>query len=363
VNEILDEKKNKSNVDYGKIVGNNIWLIISGVLAVLLVLAIVFNGFNFSGATTSVDSGSGSDVVTPSGDQISLEEATNKAVTYLNKLMGEGSASAAGTVDLGTVFMVNLTVQGRTYESYVTKDGGMLFPDAIDLNEEPEPAPPTPPTEPEVQDVPKSDKPQAKGFIMSLCPYGLQFMKAYIPVIELLGEKADVEFGFVSYIMHGEPEIIGNNYMYCVQKENKAKLAEYMTCAVEAGDFEGCVEKSGIDKAVVDTCIANLDEEFKISELFADESTWSGGRFPQYPVEANENTEFGVGGSPTFILNGQKVSVNRSPEAIKKAICDAFNEAPEECSTALSSAAEAPGKGPVGASGGATANAAAGCGT
>ena len=199
------------------------------------------------------------------------------------------------------------------------------------------------------------DGPTANAFIMSYCPYGLQFLKAYVPVIELLGDKANVMVNFVSYIMHGEKEIIENNRMYCIQYEQNDKFTDYLRCFVEAGDVTGCLESVGIDTNALDTCMTNLDVEYRISDLFNDESTWSGGRYPQYPVEANLNAQYGVGGSPSFILEGQPVQVNRVAEAIKQAICSAFDVMPEECNTLLSSAAEQPSFGPIGSGQGTTA--------
>ncbi|MFH1237116.1 MAG: hypothetical protein V1648_01785 [Candidatus Aenigmatarchaeota archaeon] len=210
------------------------------------------------------------------------------------------------------------------------------------------------PTTPEVV---KSDKPVAHAFVMSYCPYGLQFMKAYVPVIELLGSKADIQLNFVDYIMHGEKEMLENTRMYCIQKEQKDKFTAYLRCFVEAGDSPGCVTKVGIDSAKLTACETALDTQYSIKKTFA-EST---GNYPAYPVETVMAQQYGVGGSPTFILNGAEVSVSRSAEAIKQAICAAFNSPPTECSQTLSSSAEAAGLGPMGAGGG-SAGSTAGCG-
>ena len=138
-------------------------------------------------------------------------------------------------------------------------------------------------------------------------------------------------------------------------------IVEYLTCFVQSDDHEGCMTEAGVDKASMDACTAEVDEEYKISELFADTSTWSNGRYPQYNVDGDLAVQYGVRGSPTLVINGQTVSVNRSPEAIKQAICDAFTTPPEECSTELSAAAEGPGIGALG-SGSAASGSAATCG-
>jgi len=201
---------------------------------------------------------------------------------------------------------------------------------------------------PPAPEVPKSDRPEAHAFVMSYCPYGLQFMKAYVPVIELLGDKADLELNFVHYIMHGEEEMTENTRMHCIQKEQKAKFTDYLRCFVEAGDYEGCISKAGIDSNKLDTCMQATDQEFGLTKTFQE----SQDSFPPYAVDAVLAQIYGVQGSPTFGINGQQVQVNRSPEAIKQAICSAFNSPPAECSQSLSSASESAGFGPVGSGGG-----------
>ena len=90
------------------------------------------------------------------------------------------------------------------------------------------------------------------------------------------------------------------------------------------------------------------DDEFQIAKTVEDSES----RYPPYLVDAAIAQQYGVGGSPTFVLNGKVVSVSRSAEAIKQAICSSFNEPPEECSVALSASAEAPSFGPIGSGSG-----------
>ncbi len=204
----------------------------------------------------------------------------------------------------------------------------------------------TPPTQepPPVPDVPKSDKPEVHAFVMSYCPYGLQFMKAYVPVLELLGDKEEMEINFVQYLMHGVKESDENTRMYCIQKEQKDKLTDYLRCFVEAGDHDGCIDSVGIDSDALDSCIAAADEEFAITATIeTSEDT-----YPAYNIDLELTTTYGVRGSPSFGINGQPVSVSRSAESIKQAVCAAFNNPPEECTQTLSSSPEAAGLGPIG---------------
>jgi protein-disulfide isomerase len=203
----------------------------------------------------------------------------------------------------------------------------------------------------------KSDKPVANGFIMSYCPYGLQFLKAYVPVMELLGSKADLKVDFVPYTMHGEKEMVENNNMYCIQKEQQPLFTKYLRCMVEKQDSAACVAEIKVDNTKLKACLAKLETDYNVTGIFKA----GGSQYPPYPVDAALATQYGVRGSPTFVLNGQTVSVNRSPEAIKQAVCAAFNTPPAECQQTLSTAAESPGAGPVGQGGGTTGTT-AGCG-
>jgi len=187
---------------------------------------------------------------------------------------------------------------------------------------------------------------------MSYCPYGLQFMKAYVPVIELLGDKADLELNFVHYLMHGEKEMTENTRMYCIQKEQEDKFTDYLRCFVEDNDAERCISEVEIDEIQLETCMQETDEEFEITKIFEE----SGATYPPYNVDAELCEEYGVSGSPTFVINGQIISVTRSADAIKEAVCAAFNTPPEECETELSTTAEQPGPGPIGAGSGTAAS-------
>jgi len=58
--------------------------------------------------------------------------------------------------------------------------------------------------------VQPSEVPRVELFIMSYCPYGLQAQKVFLPVYELLGDKADIEVNFLNYVMHEKKEIDEN---------------------------------------------------------------------------------------------------------------------------------------------------------
>jgi hypothetical protein len=216
---------------------------------------------------------------------------------------------------------------------------------------------------PATPNVPKTEKPKVELFIMSYCPYGLQMQKAYVPAAKLLAGKADMTVKWVSYAMHGEKEVQENTRQYCIQKEQADKYLAYATCFVGSTDTAACQKEAGIDATKLQTCYDAADKQFSISANFADKASWLSGQFPQYNVDKAANQQYGVQGSPTMVINGQQVQIGRSSEAVKQAICAAFTTPPKECQTALNTAQENPGAGPIGAgTAGAGAAAAAACG-
>lgn len=190
------------------------------------------------------------------------------------------------------------------------------------------------------QNIPKSDKPKAEAFVFSYCPYGLQFEKALSPVYNLLKNKADIKIVFIG-AMHGEYEHIESLRQLCIQKlYSTDKLWSYLnefTVNTELGKCKGevsCISpfiekifsNNGIDKSKIESCMKNDAETI-------------------YNQDMARAKELGISGSPTFVMNNVKASVSRSPESIKTAVCNAFNSAPKECDTKLSTTAAGAGFG------------------
>ena len=262
---------------------------------------------------------------------LSPEKAAQKAVDYINKnkdTLTQGAVvSLVSVSDTGQIYKVRLKIGDQEFDSYVSKDGNLLFPGAYDLTQEAAGE----------SSIPKSDKPDVKLFVMSYCPYGLQAQKMFLSVYNLFKDKADMGVYFVDYIMHEKKEIDENLRQYCIQKEEIGKYYDYLNCFVKAGDFESCLLTANIDKTKLNSCITSTDNQYNVYSQYNDKSTWLNGQYPKFDVQADLNTQYGVQGSPTIIINGQTVDVNpRSPEQFKETICSAFNTPPEECSQTLS---------------------------
>ena len=193
--------------------------------------------------------------------------------------------------------------------------------------------------------VTKSNKPVVELFVMSYCPFGLQMEKAYLPVWELLKNKADFSLKFVSYAMHGQKEVEENTRQYCIQNEQPDKFIPYLKCFTGKDDYKACLAVAGVNESKMNTCVANADKKFGTMAKFNDKSTWLNGRYPIYPVNSDLNEKYGVQGSPTLIINGAEAQAGRTPEAVKQVVCAAFNNTPNECAQKLSTASAVAGFG------------------
>ncbi len=335
---------------------DTLYSIVIVLLVGLLVVSVFTHGFT---TQKNVDNQSDTQCSLNSGiviQGIPETELTAKVGAYINQnlLSQPYYAEVTGVTHYNDyIDLVNLNIMQDTTvlqatQVYASSDGALIFIGQVFKTNESlvsdTPVDTPPATTP---DVVKADRPKAEAFIMAFCPYGLQFLKAYVPVMELFGDKADVEVQFVDYAMHGKTELDANNYLYCTQENNKEKFADYLRCFVTDGDYEGCVATTGFNATEIETCVLQLDTQYNITGLYNNSSTWVSGQYPMYPVDGDLNTLYGVQGSPTFVLNGEIVKVSRSAEAIKQAICASFNDPPAECQTTLRTDQESPGLGAV----------------
>ena len=305
---------------------------------ILIPIAIVIAGILIAGAIVYVRRGRVEKFLSP-------QAAAEKAVDFINKnLLQEGmSASLISATEENGLYKLSLKIGDKEYPSYVSKDGKLLFPEeGINLEEKPlaQNEKETP------QELEKRDRPDVKLFVMSYCPYGLQMEKAYLPVYNLLKEKAEMGVYFVNYAMHEKKEIDENLRQYCIQKEQKEKYYSYLSCFVKEGNFEKCLSETNIDKDKMNSCISQTDQTYKITQLYNDKSTWLNGNYPRFDIYTDLNEKYGVQGSPTVVINDKVVSVStRSPEKFKEIVCQAFNTPPDECSQTLPEEVYSPGFG------------------
>ncbi len=326
-NKEENPKKEKKKINLTEKIRENPWILSTLVLGILIIILLISN---FSGGVTG---------------KVTANEARERFLSYIG-------AQGADVDDIeitdvhskSGLYEISFNYKGEPYPIpyYLTKDAkfiGMmdeLVLSSFESNSQ------------TTTEIPKSDKPKVELFVMSHCPYGTQAEKGIIPVVELLGNKIDFHIRFVYYAMHpsyGEVEEQLNQY--CIQEEQKDKYLNYLKCFLEDGDGEGCLNKAGIDKNKLSSCVLRVDKQFNVTKNLNDESLWLNGRYPLFKIHEDLNEKYGIRGSPTLVINGEVVSSGRSPADYLNVICQAFNDdkVPETCSTKLSSSSYSPGFG------------------
>jgi hypothetical protein len=338
LNKIQKEKKEDDNLDKKitkklKIKKSEIWKYVSGFLLLLLIVSVAYSTLgdkNVEGA-------------------VSADEAASIAVDYINaNLLQPGtSAELKEVTEKNGVYAVDLSIGGQDYTSYVTKDTGILFTSGIDMNEEVEAPANADTNQPAAApQVTKSDKPEVELFIMSHCPYGTQAEKGMIPAVKALGDTIDFKLRFVYYAMHPtQGEVEEQLNQYCIQEEQEDKLLDYLECFLTEGDGEGCLDAIKIDEDMLNTCVEKADAEFEVMSNLEDKTSWMNGRFPKFNVDKELNELYGVGGSPTLVINGAQAQSGRDSISYLNTICASFNNAPSECDVQLEAAQPSPGFG------------------
>jgi len=295
----------------------NDWKTFSAILGVVIIILLVFL---FYGKIT--------------GGSVSGDVAGQKVVDFA-KAQGI-DAKLINVSKQGSFYEVVLLMQGNEVPVYVTLDGKNLVPSIVPLDTASDTTQtPSTPTE-----VPKSDKPKVEAYIFSYCPYGTQFEKALIPVYDLLKTKADINIVAIG-AMHGEFERVESLRQLCVEKlYGKDKLFKYLKSFDESSEIGAC---SGT-ASCVDPLIAKIYTSLAIVKSNVDSCMTKDGP-ALYDAQVAKASAQNIGGSPTFVINGVQVQVDRTPQAIKEVVCGAFNTKPSECSKNLSTSAMSAGFG------------------
>lgn len=284
---------------------------------------------------------------------LSQTEAEAAAANFINSVLLSDTEVEAEILDIqkeAGLWRLEVKLQDREVTSFISRDGSVFFPQAMDVekttqaNEEKKAA--AEEAAAAAAAIDKSDKPAVELFVMSHCPYGTQAEKGIIPAIETLGDKVDFQLKFVDYAMHGKEEVDEQLRQYAIQKNYPDKFLPYLKEFLKEGKGGDAMKAAEIDVMELAGHISAADAEFTATQNLEDESAWVNGNYPQFNTHKADNDKYGVGGSPTLVVNGQVIEgASRSPSGMLETICNAFDVAPEECSTELSAATSSTGFG------------------
>lgn len=278
------------------------------------------------------------------------EEARAAAEKFINEklLPANTKATVKSAVLEGAVYNISLSVQGKDYTSYMTRDGSKFFQTGVNIatyaqdnaaiqaagTQAQAPAQPS-----QSASVSKTDKPKVELFVFTYCPYGTQAEKGIIPAVKLLGDKIDFKIRQIG-AMHGPHEATEAQRQLCIEKQYPAKLLDY----VQAFALDSGVGVCGSDTQCSAPLIDALFNKYGISKSKIDTCMKTDGASLYAAEQANSQSQ-GVGGSPTLVINGVQSQAGRDSASYLAGICAAFSKAPAECAKQLSSASPAAGFG------------------
>lgn len=307
----------------------------SKITPIVLVVALIIIGFISFSPSAKKDVGK--------------EKAATIAEEFINSyLMDPGSkASIVSVAEEYGLYKIEVDITSSVVDSYLSKDGKLFFPQALNIEEingEEAPAAGAAAAAPVAEVTNKNDKPVVELFVMSQCPYGTQMEKGILPVVRALGDTVDFQIKFNSYAMHGEVELIEQINQHCIMTEQEDVYLDYLECFLVAGDSKSCAASAKVDTKKMESCFAKTDAEYNILSDFENKIGYQGS-YPGFNISKDDNTKYGVGGSPTLVINGQTISASRDSASLLYTICSAFNTQPDACFETLSSASPTPGFG------------------
>lgn len=324
-----------ANLDFLKKMDKNKALLGVALVGIVVTAFLIFadsgKGFSFS----SLNLGFGG---------LSNEAVAQKAVDYINNNnLSQTPASFVAVSSEAGLVKIKIKIGTSEFDSYATKDGSLLFPQAFKMNGETDNQNAnnnTGPTEEEKKQaaaaITKVDSPMLEAYVVSRCPFGLQMQRAMAEAVRAqpsLGQYMKVRYiGSVSAdgktitAMHGEAEATENLRQICIREEQPNKYWEYTACQMKAAGTEASCEKStGVDSAKLSSCMSTPSKGVAYAKQ-----------------DFDLNAKFNVSGSPTMILNEALASESsfggRSADAIKAMICAGSKNEPSFCSTALNTA-------------------------
>ena len=178
------------------------------------------------------------------------------------------------------------------------------------------------------EDLKKEDTPELDAFVVSYCPFGLQMQRVLTKLVEEVPELKDyIHIKYICSIsdgkitsMHGEKEAQEDLRQICIREEQPDKYWEYLTCFIKDDNYTACLDSTGVDTT-------------KLNECMNDSS--KGLAYAQEDFDLQK--KYSVSGSPTLILNGNRVSEfdfgGRSANAVETLLCCGFNNEPDACNT------------------------------
>jgi len=273
---------------------------------------------------------------------LTQDQVVEKSLQFINKelLSDQTTASVVKSVKENGLLKIKIDVQGQQIDTYATLDGELFFPQGFNLteelaalNEEQQPSESngseSAETPASCKEVTKKEQPLLQAFIVSQCPYGLQMQRILAEVVGSVPSLADnIEVAYMGSVsngeitaMHGTEEAQENLRQICLREESN-KYWDYLSCHIKQGNVDSCLQQAEVNTNNLNACMNDSSRGLAYAKQ-----------------DFDQQSQHGVTGSPTLIVNGEKASEfsfgGRTADAIKNLLCCGFNQEPGICSETL----------------------------
>jgi len=308
-----------------------------------ILVAIAVIGIVVAGGLIYANSTPGFSLNSVLGFGMSKDEVAKKAVDYINSNeLAQSEVTLISVSEESGLVKIKIKVDANEVDSYVTKDGKLLFPYVYNIAEVKDDTADnsgaaSTTTAASCDALTKVDKPVLEAYVVARCPFGLQMQRAMADAINSVPSLADsLKVRYMGAIsngkitaMHGDAEAQENLRQICIREEQPAKYWSYVGCQMKAtGTEKACETSTGVDSAKLASCISDPKKGLAYAK-----------------VDFDLNDKYGVTGSPTLILGAARVSESgfggRSSDGVKSIVCCASKNQPSFCSTKLNTAAAA----------------------
>lgn len=288
--------------------------------------------------------------------KVSREIEEKLEVAFSERFAPEAEVMFNEVREESDLYKVYMTIDGNEFEVYVSRDYTKFMPQIIDLGELLE----------ELKEEGKVDlsaenmktlgfdensKPRLDYFVMSFCPFGNPADENASKIHAVFGDSVEVVPHYIVNLsgkapngyssLHGPQEAHQDIRELCVlENYGKDKFFEFTLASNEKltdknadAEWQTVAWEVGADVNVVANCEQTKGLEIAKREIEITKNTKVKG----------QNGVGSVSGSPTMLVNGEKVS--NSASAIQKALCDSFDESekPAACDQDIEETAAATG--------------------
>lgn len=246
---------------------------------------------------------------TTTQNKIDGKEASNKAINFINKYAlqpGQKAAYEEHTLESGVIKTI-VSIAGQNNTLYISNDGKYIFPQGIDITEEPQ----LPPEQPQAQNLEVSTEGRnfkgaenAEVTIVEYSSFSCGYCNKVRPTINKILETYpnNVKFVFKNFDRGGTDSKAAQAAECAAEQGKFWEMHETLFDKGSHGDLKEYAKDLGLDTKTFDECL----DSNKYASLVTSDT-----------AEGQAN---GVTGTPAFIINGKLVTGAQPFETFKQII-------------------------------------------